>query len=662
MTAGRIAVARQRQGDYLAALAIEALEAQRVRLASTPRRRATAWRRCTTVRSPAAGRSRRRPHHEDVARRRRRDPGRQSHVGSRQPPRPTLKDLDAAKIRPGEQVQADPDRARQLYRELLEMGADDPQLEMEALRRLGDMELELGDALRGEQPGPGAGSAETRAAIDLYTRLLERHPDYERADVVLYQLGRAWEAEGEPERALGYLDRLVTRFPDSIHYVESQFRRGEILFSAQRWRDSEAAYAAVISAGSSTEFFDQALYKHGWTLFKQSAAEQSAQSFMVLLDRQLLDPAANGAVLPLESLSRADRELVEDTFRALSIQFAGLDGSKSLDQAVDAHGEPAYAWMLYDSLGDLLVEKERYTDAADAYHGFVQRDPTHIRAPELQDRAVDAYLQGRFCRPGPRGETGIRAALCLRQPLLGGRDRSAAPQVVAQLKSHLQDVARYQHATAQATGAPADYGCRCRVLSPVPRLLPGGPGAVVQSNFLLADVLFESGLLRGRDGGVRAHGVRLSRATPARPRPGYAALVSYDKEEARLAGEQQAAWHLASIESALRFAQTFPQHPEAGRVRLRAAQQLFNLGDYDRASTIARQATTNDLPLQPEEMRTAWNIVADSAFETGRFAEAEPAYRQVLSRTADDAQSRPDMTERLAATIYKQGESQAGGR
>jgi tetratricopeptide (TPR) repeat protein len=573
---------------------------------------------------------------------------------------PTVKDLDAAKVRPGEQVQPDPDRARQLYRDLLEMGADDPQLQTEALRRLGDMEMELGDAQRGELPGPGAGTAETRAAIELYTRLLEEHPDYRRSDVVLYQLGRAWEAEGEPERALAHLDQLVTRFPESVHYIEAQFRRGEILFSAQRWRDSEAAYAAVISAGSSTAFFDQALYKHGWTLFKQSATEQSAQSFMVLLDRQLLEPGAPGSVVPFESLSRADRELVDDTFRAMSIQFAGLDGSKSLDQAVDAHGGPAYAWMLYDSLGGLLVEKERYTDAADAYHGFVQRDPTHARAPELQDRAVDAYLKGGFADLAFEAKQEFVRLYAFDSPFWEARDRSSAPQVVAQLKSHLQDVARYQHATAQATGAPADYAAAVASYRQYLASFPDDP-ELAQSNFMLADLLFESGAY----GDATVEYERTAYDYPRHARSaeaGYAALVAYDKEEAQLAGEQKAGWHLASIESALRFAQTFPQHPEAGRVRLRAAQQLFNLGDYDRASAIARQATTNDLPLQPDEMRTAWNIVADSAFETGSFAEAEPAYRQVLLRTADDAQNRPDMTERLAATIYKQGEAkQAAG-
>jgi len=583
-----------------------------------------------------------------------------SHSADGGSPEPTLKDLGAARVRPGEQVQPDPDRARQLYRDLLEMGADDPRLQTEALRRLGDMEMELGDVLRGEVPGAAAGAAETRTAIELYSRLLDSHPDYDRADVVLYQLGRAWEAEGEPERALARLDQLVTRFPGSVHYVESQFRRGEILFSAQRWRESEQAYAAVISAGSGTEFFDQALYKHGWTLFKQSATEQSAQSFMVLLDRLLLTPDAPDGVRPLESLSRADRELVADTFRALSIQFAGLDGSKTLGEAVDAHGDPAYAWMLYDSLGGLMVEKERFTDAADAFHGFVRRSPVHSRAPQMQDRAIDAYLKGGFVDLAFEAKKEFVELYAFESPFWATRERASAPLVVAQLKSHLKDVAQYQYALAQSSGAAADYAAAAASYRQYLSSFPDDP-ELAASNFMLADLLFES----SDYGQAKVEYERTAYDYPRHARSaeaGYAALVSYDKEETRLSGDAKADWHQASIESALRFAEAFPQHPEAGRVRLRAAQQLFNLGDYGRASMVAKQSTTNDLPLEPDELRTAWNIVADAAFELGQFSEAESAYRQVLSRTPADAESRQDMSERLVASIYKQGEAkQAAG-
>ena len=45
------------------------------------------------------------------------------------------------------------------------------------------------------------------------------------------------------------LDELVTHHPQSAHYDEAQFRRGEVFFSAQRYADAERAYAAVLALG-----------------------------------------------------------------------------------------------------------------------------------------------------------------------------------------------------------------------------------------------------------------------------------------------------------------------------------------------------------------------------------------------------------------------------
>ena len=52
-------------------------------------------------------------------------------------------------------------------------------------------------------------------AIRLYTTLLKAYPDYARNDQVLYQLARAYETTGQPEAALGTLDRVVQRYPQT---------------------------------------------------------------------------------------------------------------------------------------------------------------------------------------------------------------------------------------------------------------------------------------------------------------------------------------------------------------------------------------------------------------------------------------------------------------
>ncbi len=70
----------------------------------------------------------------------------------------------------------------------------------------------------------------------------------------MYQLSRAYEAQAQPEKALAVLDQLVAKFPQSQWYTEAQFRRGEILFSAGRYRDAELAYNAVVKAGPDRRF------------------------------------------------------------------------------------------------------------------------------------------------------------------------------------------------------------------------------------------------------------------------------------------------------------------------------------------------------------------------------------------------------------------------
>src|SRR5690606_21382223 len=122
----------------------------------------------------------------------------------------------------------------------------------------------------------------------------------------------------------------------------------EILFSMSRYADAERAYAAVVSAGPDSGFFEQGLYKHGWSLFKQSHGEESVESFLRLLDRVL---ASDDKVRSPDSLSRPERELTDDALRAIAITFSDMDGPESLDASLKRRGDPLYAHRLYEALG-----------------------------------------------------------------------------------------------------------------------------------------------------------------------------------------------------------------------------------------------------------------------------------------------------------------------
>ena len=104
--------------------------------------------------------------------------------------------------------------AMENYRRFLQLQNTDPKLRAEAMRRLGDLNLDAGEMQRLEQEVTIT-DLQGAEAIRLYTTLLKAYPDYARNDQVLYQLSRAYETTGQPELALGTLDRIVQHYPGS---------------------------------------------------------------------------------------------------------------------------------------------------------------------------------------------------------------------------------------------------------------------------------------------------------------------------------------------------------------------------------------------------------------------------------------------------------------
>ncbi len=576
-------------------------------------------------------------------------------LAARPPPAPTLKDLKrtAPEVRTGETVAPDPERAKALYRDFLEQEGGDPALRTEAMRRLGDLQIEAGDSASGETAGQG--EAETREAIAIYTKLLEQQPGYPRADVVMYQLARGWESLGDPDRALGYLDALVAKYPSSARMDEAQFRRGEILFSAKRYREAQQAYEASSGFGPDSAFYEQSLYKLGWSLFKQSENEASFEPFVRVLDLKLVDPAKPGIVVDPATLARADRELVQDTFRVLSIGFSYVDGQATLDRFVSRRGEMPYGYMLYSELGDLYVSKQRYTDAADAYRAFVGRYPDHEHAPLLQMQAIEAYRKGGFAQLVLDGKKEFVERYRLGSSFWAARTPAGFPLVAHELKTNLTDLAQYYRAEAQRSKKKPDYQEAARWYREFLQSFPDDPESA-GTNYLLADTLFES-----ED--YRAAAVEYERTAYAYPfhdkssEAGYAALVCYEREAKSMEGGALAAWNRQRLESQQRFAVTFPAHPESASLLVRTAREYYDLRDLPKALEVAGLVLARRPAVDAAMQRTAWTVTGNAQFDGGLYADAEGAYLQVQSLLAPQDPEGAAIAERLAAAIYKQGEA-----
>ena len=562
-------------------------------------------------------------------------------------------------IQPDQKVEASATRAMENYKRFLELQKTDPQLRAEALRRLGDLNLEAGEGerMQGEANTLDLQGAE---AIKLYSTLLKSYPDYPRNDQVLYQLARAYETTGQPEKALESLDDILRRYPRSPQMDEVQFRRGELLFSARNYRAAQDAYQFVVSRGDKSAFLTQSLYKSGWSLFKQGLNEESLPQFAGVLDRTMLTKT-DKKLVPLDKLPRASRELADDTLRVMAVTFSYDDDSvAAMERFISGHGNPAYAPVIYSRLGDLYVEKERYQDAAAVYRAYATREPNSEFSPGLSMQAIEAYRKGGFTELVLEGKREYVALYNYGTTFWQGRNRADYPNIAKELKINLKDVATYFHANAQKSKKADEYLEAARWYRTYLESFPDDPESF-GTNYLLAETLYEAGDFSN----AAAEFTRTAYNYPRNPRSAaaaYAALGSLAKHEAKLPAADKAAWHMQTVDLGIRFGTSFPEHPDAAGVLTRAAEDIFATKDMQRSIEVANLVLAHQPPADAPKRRIAYTIIGQANFDLMQFAEAEKGFIAARDLTPPNDKMRADLTERIASAVYRQAEAkqQAG--
>jgi tetratricopeptide (TPR) repeat protein len=565
---------------------------------------------------------------------------------------PTIQDLEShpARLQTGDGVSATDSSAMASYRKFLALQATDPALRAEALRRLGDLNLDAGDLQRMESELSSV-DVHGAEAIKLYTTLLAVYPNYTHNDEVLYQLARAYDTTGQPDQALRTLDLIVQRYPQAADIDEVQFRRGELLFSSRRYPEAQQAYGAVIARGAASTYYVQSLYKGGWALYKEALPEQSLPLFARLLDIELL--GLDGRVRPLTDLRRADRELVEDSLRVMSITFSEDSGAHSIDRFVGHYGARPYDSLLYSRLGDLYVAKQRYQDAAATYLAYVDSNPQSDAAPDLAARAIRAYSKGGFGQLVFQAKRDYAVHYGFDTAYWRTHTRADHPEVVAELETDLRDVATYDHAMAQRTHDVRDYAEAARWYRQYLDSFPTAPDAV-QLNHHLADALYAAQNYAAAAAEYEHTAYDYPRNTESES-AGYAALTAYQQGESGLGGSALAGLKRREIDSGVKFAQAYPDHPDSAGVLTRADEAVFAAGDLPRAVQIAGILLARNPPADEAKRRIAWTIIGEADYNQGKFAAAEPAFIQARQLVASDPKMSAGLTERIAASVYRQG-------
>ncbi|MFK8030448.1 MAG: tetratricopeptide repeat protein [Gammaproteobacteria bacterium] len=567
-------------------------------------------------------------------------------------------------------------KARASYEAFLRLANLDDPRRPGALRRLADMELERAEELLiiGEQDAEAL--VLYGQAIALYQDLLDQYPGHDGNDAVFYQLARAQEAVGDMDAARTTLAQLVQEQPTSSFAEESEFRRGETLFSQGNYEAAALAYADVIkrAAKGGGTFLEQSWYKHGWSLFKLSDYPESQSAFLNLLRHRLLEDGEYKRDA-MKELPPGSQEMLLDALRAMSLSFAYGEGVADLNALLDRDTAPGFEHLLFTDLGELARKEERYQDAAEAYRAFVARLPNARHAPHMQLAVIETYRDAGFFDQ----ELAAKEEFATEYALNAGGDDywslhspEESGDVVVALKLNLTELTQYYHAAAQERKSRPRSSERAEAYSKAEQWyrawLSSFPDVEEspETHFLLAELLFDQGEFAKA---VTAYEFTAYEYEPhARAsEAAYAALLAYGKHEAAIDDPQTRwNWERQSIDSALKFASAFKDHAEATRVQTDATERLYERGDLDDALQAAKDLLAWEPQAPLSEQRIASLVAGNTYFDQKNYAEAESAFAQTLAlevEGADGAATRNDVTELLAASVYRQGEAEqaAGG-
>ncbi len=504
---------------------------------------------------------------------------------------------------------------------------------------------------------PGAESAAVpagpREAIKTYQQILENYPNYERNDKVLYQMSRAYDEIGQPDEAMTVMDRLVAEYPYSKFIDEVHFRRGEYFFVRKKYLDAEHAYGAIIGIGRTSSYYELALYKLGWTLYKQELYEEALHNYMAMLDyRQSIGYDFD------EDYAENEEHRVTDTFRVISLSFSNLGGPEVVDDYFSTNGHRSYADKIYGNLGEFYFTKLRYDDAASIYKSFISLKPYHRVSPHFSMRVVEIYGEAGFPRLVVESKKEFAQNYALDAEYWNYFDVDNSTDVVGFLKTNLTDLAGHYHALYQDENLvderPASFSEAQRWYRQFLYSFPSDAQSP-QINYQLADLLLEN-----EDFGEAA--IEYERTAyeydqhEQAAAAGYAAVFAHRQNLELATGARRLEVKKSTVTSSLRFADTFDEHEQAPVVLGAAADDLYEMKDFHLAIASAQKLIERYPAADTSLLRSAWAVTAHSSIDLAEYQDAEHAYMNVLGLTPADDESRSAVVDGLAAAIYKQGE------
>lgn len=531
----------------------------------------------------------------------------------------------------------------------------------EALRRVADLELEISELNKALEQDDSAGLEIMGSSIEHYKTYLKTYPGHEANDMILYQLAKAYSMLGEIENSKLVLDEIVRDYPESRYMDEVQFRRAEIFFVDQDYDNAETSYRAVVEGYRGSTLYEKAVYKLGWAQFKLSKYDESIRTYIGLLDAKQQENKITVLGI-VDDIKNSEKEFIEDVLRVVSLSLSYQGGYQTIDSILQGDQRRSYEPLIYKSLAELYIKKQRYRDSADVYMAYTHKYPLSELSPDFHENALQAYINGGIKEKILDTKIQYVQRYGVATAFWNAHSATVRSRLRPKLVTHITELAQHYHAIARSSKKVKDFNVAAKWYRVFLSSFPLHEKSAYM-NFLLAESLFDAGEY---EQAVIEYEKTAYRYVPhdRSAEAGYAVLVTYNEiiDRAQSQKNSVALTRLNNqlLNSSIQFSNAFPDDKHAPAVITKTAESLYAIKKYEMAIDFSSRIINSQRTVKKAHLKTSLIVNAHANFELASYAAAEKSYQAAISLLTPTAKAdldlRRKLTEKMAASVYKQAE------
>ncbi|MGQ9559054.1 MAG: tetratricopeptide repeat protein [Candidatus Oleimicrobiaceae bacterium] len=505
--------------------------------------------------------------------------------------------------------------------------------------------------------------------IAMASALLEKFPNVEFKDRVLYRLGMSHLDEGNRDKARDYFARLLNETPSSPLVPEVDFRLGEFYFERREFQQAIEHYRRLLNRWDSP-YFEMGLYKLGWSYYNLNDFANAISSFVYLIEES--NALSGGGKVAGGNKSKADlrREAIEYVAASFT-EFGGPAKARSFFEKKQGREYPIQVFL---RMADIYNARNAYDEAIETYRTMLEVFPFYHDAPVLYRRIVETYERaGEEEKANQAREVlvanfGPGSAWLTQYP--EGEIRTNALRLA---QDALYELGIYYQEKGRRENRVRDYRLAIDKFSQYLAVFPRGEKAY-QVSYYLAECLYEVGdFEKAADAYHRCmtqyeedrfkeqaaynrilcYYQLCQKSVPSDTMTAYIddfvgsgvmqAVVVAHPNQARL------------VEACNDFERFLAQSPKRAEVLMKLGETLYGLGNFGLAVQAYGKvvATAERGPYTAQAM----TMIAQSHFKNGQYREAEEWYRRLAATYADSAEYAERANRMIASSRFKAAES-----